>query len=298
MSAMIEFGEEVARAPVAPEPTGEEQRARRTVVLSAALPASRTRAVRVPSAIRRSVIPVLLILVWQAGSSRGWFSTAVLPSPVTVGKELGTLIGNGQLPSNLLVSLRRVLIGAGIGISLGTALGIVSGLWRPAEEALDSTLQMMRTLPHLVMLPLFVLWLGIDELPKILIIVIGTSLPMYLNTFSAVRTVDPKLIEMAQSFGLGRARLVQTVIVPGALPGMFTGLRYSLGISWLSLVVAEQINARSGLGFLISNAQQFFLPSVLLVCVVVYALLGLGTDLFVRYLERRCLAWRGSAVRW
>ncbi|MCW2975258.1 MAG: ssuC, partial [Actinomycetia bacterium] len=272
---------------------------RRAVVLGATKPVARhTRALHVPSVVRRSVVPLLLLLAWQAGSSWGWWSTSVLPSPVTVGKEFGTLVGNGQLPSNLLVSLRRALVGAGIGVSLGTALGVLSGLWRPAEEALDATLQMMRTLPYLVMLPLFVLWFGIDELPKILIITIGTSLPMYLNTFSAVRTVDPKLVEMARSFGLGRARLLQIVVVPAALPGILTGLRYSLGISWLSLVVAEQINARAGLGYLISNAQQFFLPSVLVVCVVVYAVLGLSTDLVVRLLERRFLAWRGSAPRW
>jgi sulfonate transport system permease protein len=300
MSSTVDVGGEAARAPVAPGPAASSLRqARRSVVLTAGEPAgARAHRVRVPTVIRRSVVPVLLILVWQAGSSWGWWSTSVLPSPVTVGKELGTLVGNGQLPSNLLVSLRRALLGAGIGISLGTSLGVLAGLWRPAEEALDSTLQMMRTLPYLVMLPLFVLWFGIDELPKILIIAIGTSLPMYLNTFSAVRTVDPKLVEMAKSFGLGRVRLLQTVVVPGALPGILTGLRYSLGISWLSLVVAEQINARSGLGYLISNAQQFFLPSVLLVCVVVYAALGLGTDLVVRFLERRFLAWRGSVARW
>ncbi|MDX6467368.1 MAG: sulfonate transport system permease protein [Gaiellaceae bacterium] len=293
MSATIDVHTEMARASVAPEPSS------RRVLLSATGPRTHARpALFVPSVVRRAIVPALLILAWQAGSSWGWWSTAVLPSPVTVGAELGTLVGNGQLPSNLLVSLRRVVIGAGIGISLGTGLGILAGLWRPAEEALDSTLQMMRTLPYLVMLPLFVLWFGIDELPKILIISIGTSLPMYLNTFSAVRTVDPKLVEMAGSFGLGRARLLQRVVVPGALPGMLTGLRYSLGISWLSLVVAEQINARSGLGFLISNAQQFFLPSVLVVCVVVYAGLGLGTDLIVRLLERRFLAWRGSVAQW
>jgi sulfonate transport system permease protein len=294
MSATIDFTREVARAHVAPEAPPA-----RRVRLSAVEPAAHARrTLRVPGVVRRAIVPALLILTWQAGSSWGWWSTGVLPSPVTVGAELGTLVGNGQLPSNLLVSLRRVVIGAGIGISLGTGLGVVAGLWRPAEEALDATLQMMRTLPYLVMLPLFVLWFGIDELPKILIISIGTSLPMYLNTFSAVRTVEPKLVEMAGSFGLGRARLLQQVVVPGALPGMLTGLRYSLGISWLSLVVAEQINARSGLGYLISNAQQFFLPSVLVVCVVVYAALGLGTDLLVRFLERRFLAWRGSVAQW
>jgi sulfonate transport system permease protein len=191
-----------------------------------------------------------------------------------------------------------VVIGAGIGITTGITLGVVSGLWRIGEESFDAILQMMRTLPYLVMLPLFVIWFGIDEFPKILIIAIGTSMPMYLNTFSGVRNVDKRLIEMAHSFGLNRLRLIFTVIVPGAMPSILTGLRYSLGIGWLALVVAEQINARSGLGYLISDAQSLFLTDVLLVCVVTYAALGLLSDVTARLLERRLLSWRGSSARW
>jgi sulfonate transport system permease protein len=190
------------------------------------------------------------------------------------------------------------VIGAGIGITTGISLGIVSGLWRVGEESFDAILQMMRTLPYLVMLPLFVIWFGIDEFPKILIIAIGTSMPMYLNTFSGVRNVDKRLVEMAQSFGLNRVRLILTVIIPGAMPSILTGLRYSLGIGWLALVVAEQINARAGLGYLISDAQSLFLTDVLLVCVVTYAILGLLSDVTARLLERQLLSWRGSAARW
>jgi sulfonate transport system permease protein len=253
---------------------------------------------RVPSVVRRAIVPVLIVLLWQAGSSWRWWPPSVLPSPVTVAEAFWALVRNGQLPSNLWVSLRRVLLGASIGVTVGTCLGIASGLWRIVEEAFDSTLQMMRTLPYLVMLPLFVIWFGVDEFPKILIIVIGSSLPMYLNTFAGVRSVDPRLIEMATTFGLRRARLIATVIIPAAMPAILTGLRYSLGISWLSLVVAEQINARSGLGFLISNAESLFVTKVLVVCILVYAVLGLTTDVLVRGLERRLLAWRGKGVRW
>jgi sulfonate transport system permease protein len=253
---------------------------------------------RVPSVVRRAVVPVLIVLLWQAGSTGSWWPPSVLPSPVTVAEAFWTLVRNGQLPSNLWVSLRRVVLGASIGVAAGTFLGVASGLWRIVEEAFDSTLQMMRTLPYLVMLPLFVIWFGVDEFPKILIIVIGSSLPMYLNTFAGVRSVDPRLIEMATTFGLRRARLIATVIIPAAMPAILTGLRYSLGISWLSLVVAEQINARSGLGFLISNAESLFVTKVLVVCILVYAVLGLTTDVLVRALERRLLAWRGKGVRW
>lgn len=253
---------------------------------------------RILSGVRRAALPVALLTVWQVGSSAGWWSSLVLPSPLAVAGEFASLIKDGTLPQNLLVSLQRVVIGAGIGITAGTTLGILSGLWRLGEESLDAILQMMRTLPYLVMLPLFVLWFGIDELPKILIIAIGTSMPMYLNSFSGVRGVDKRLIEMAHSFGLGRLRMIATVIVPGAMPSILTGLRYSLGIGWLALVVAEQINARAGLGYLISDAQSLFLTSVLLVCVTTYAALGLLTDLTARLLERVLLAWRGPAVHW
>jgi len=246
----------------------------------------------VPSFVRRCVVPLLLLVAWQAGSKGGWWSAAVLPAPTAVGHEFIVLCRSGQLPSNLLVSLRRVALGATLGITTGLALGVAVGLWRVAEEALDSTLQMMRTLPYLVMLPLFVLWFGIGELPKVLIIALGTALPMYLNTVSGVRAVDERLLEMGREFGLGRLGLIRTVVLPGAMPSILTGLRYSAGVSWLALVVAEQINAQSGLGALIANAESLFETNVLIVCVVLYAALGLITDIAVRLLERRLLSWR------
>jgi sulfonate transport system permease protein len=195
-----------------------------------------------------------------------------------------------------LASLRRVVIGGSLGVSAGLVLGVVSGLWRRAEEAVDPTIQMMRTLPFLVLLPLFIVWFGIGETPKIVIIALGTMFPMYLNTFAGIRNVDSRLVEMARTYQLGRWQLIRTVIVPGALPSVLTGLRYSLGISWLALVVAEQINARDGLGYLIYNAQEVFEADVLLVVIVVYAALGLGTDLAVRMLERSLLKWRRGFV--
>jgi sulfonate transport system permease protein len=253
---------------------------------------------RVPTVVRRAVVPVILLFLWQGGSSWGWWSAAVLPSPVTVAHTFCHLIANGTLLPNMWVSLRRVIIGSALGISVGTVLGLLVGLWRIPEEMLDATLQMARTLPYLVMLPLFIVWFGVDELPKILIIAIGTSLPMYLNTSSGVRNVDPRYSEMAATFGLRRPALIAGVIIPGALPAILTGLRFSLGLGWLSLVVAEQINAQSGLGLLISNAESLFETNILLVCVVIYAVLGLATDLLVRVLEHRLLAWRAKATQW
>ena len=143
---------------------------------------------------------------------------------------------------------------------------------------------MMRTLPFLVLLPLFIVWFGIGEIPKIVIIALGSMFPMYLNTFSGIRNVDARLVEMGRTYEFGRCQLMRLVILPGALPSMLTGLRYALGVSWLALVVAEQINARNELGYLIYYGQEFFQSDVLLVVIVVYAALGLGRDLGVRLL--------------
>lgn len=284
--------------PTGPGPVGAGTVGRgRRVVFSPTTPHRRRQRIPVPSLARRAAVPILLVVLWQIGGEAGWWSTAVLPSPTDVARQLGVLIGNGQLPDNLLVSVRRVLVGAAAGIAIGTALGVAVGLWRPVEQVLDTALQMLRTVPFLVILPLFILWFGVDELPKVLIIAIGTALPMYLNTSSGVRAVDPKLIEMGEQFGLGRLALIGSVVLPGAMPSVLTGLRFSLGISWLALVVAEQINAQQGLGFLISNAQALFQTETIMVIVVVYALLGLTTDLFVRLLEWRLLRWRHDPRR-
>jgi len=280
------------------EAVGSGRSSGKVVFVAGDGPVAPRRLGRVPTVVRRAALPVLLLVLWEVGSSSGWWSAAVLPPPGTIAQTFWHLLQNGQLLPNLWASLRRVLIGSAIGVGLGTLLGVSVGLWRFAEEALDSTLQMMRTLPYLVLLPLFIVWFGVDELPKILIIAIGTSLPMYLNTSSGVRSVDPRYAEMATTFGLRRPALILTVIIPGALPAMLTGLRYSLGIGWLSLVVAEQINAQSGLGLLISNAESLFQMNILMVCVVIYAVLGLTTDLMVRALEHRLLAWRGKATQW
>lgn len=286
--------------PPAVETAGEQQLNGHTrrVHLTAGKTAVWRHDARFLAGIRRALVPLALLVVWQIGSSSGWWSSLVLPSPVAIAGTFVALVRDGTLPENLAVSLQRVVIGAGIGITTGIALGVVSGLWRVGEESFDAILQMMRTLPYLVMLPLFVIWFGIDEFPKILIIAIGTSMPMYLNTFSGVRNVDKRLVEMAQSFGLNRIQLILAVVIPGAMPSILTGLRYSLGIGWLALVVAEQINARAGLGYLISDAQSLFLTDVLLVCVVTYAVLGLLSDVTARLLERQLLSWRGSVARW
>jgi sulfonate transport system permease protein len=245
----------------------------------------------------RLVSPLAVLVIWQLVSSSGLVSEQKLPSPSTVLHTAITLITTnsaayGTLQGAMTVSLERVAIGFALGGSAGLVLAVIAGLSRLGENAVDPLLQMLRTLPLFGLIPVFIVWFGIGELPKVLLIALGAAIPLYLNTFAGIRNVDAKLAEAGQSLGLTRAEMIRHIILPGALPQMLVGLRQSLGVAWLALVVAEQINANAGLGFMISQATQFLRNDVIFVALLVYCLLGLITDALVRLLERRALAWR------
>jgi len=200
------------------------------------------------------------------------------------------------LPANLLVSFWRVALGLGIGVSLGLALGLVAGLSKRGEGLVDPLMQIKRTIPVVALSPLFIVWFGIGETPKIALIAFASIFPVYLNLYSGIRGTDLRLLEGARSLGLSRAAQVWHVILPGALPSLLVGLRYSLSVSVLVLVVAEQINASAGLGYLINNARDFMRTDIILVCLMIYAGLGLAADGLVRAIERRALVWRPDIV--
>ena len=246
---------------------------------------------------RRYLPPLLIILIWQAGSSLGLVPTRTLASPLMIAQTFGELIVTGELPRHLLVSLGRVTSGLAIGVTIGAVLALIAGLSRRGEDLLDATLQMLRTLPFLALVPLFILWFGIGETPKIALVALGTMFPIYLTLFSGIRGVDAKLVEAGTTLGLTRHELVRHIILPGALPSALVGLRYALGVAWLSLVVAEQINAESGIGYLVMTARDFLRTDIILVGLIVYAALGLSADQIVRVLERSVLAWRPSFVK-
>jgi len=267
---------------------------------SHAAPAVQRRPNRLPiqmSGLRRFISPVALVLLWQAGSMAGLISPRTLAAPSTILATAWQLTASGELPYHLLVSLRRVALGLALGLTVGTLLAIVAGLSRRGEDVVDAPMQAMRTLPFLALVPLFILWFGIGELPKVLLVALGTTFPIYLNLFAGIRGVDPKLAEAGRVFGLDRRGLVWNVILPGALPAALIGLRYGLGVAWLSLVIAEQINASAGIGYLINDARDFLRTDVIVVGLLVYALLGLVADALVRVLERRALAWRPQLLR-
>lgn len=254
-------------------------------------PASAARS-GVPRWLRRTSGPVVLVLLWHLASVTGVLPSEVLAGPSTVISSAGRLIATGELQDAMLVSLGRAMAGLAIGGSIGVALAVVSGLFRIGEDMVDATMQMLRTVPNVALIPLLIIWFGIGEAPKIALIALGTAFPLYLNVYAGIRNVDATLIEAGRTLGLSRAALIRHVILPGALPSALVGLRYSLGIAWLALVFGEQINATAGVGYLLATAREFFQTDVIVVCLVVYALLGLIVDFVVRTLERVLLAWR------
>ncbi|WP_424134246.1 ABC transporter permease subunit [Roseomonas chloroacetimidivorans] len=249
------------------------------------------------SRYRRFLSPLVIVLLWQAASMAGLIAPRTLAAPTTILATAWELLISGELPQHLLVSLGRVATGLAIGVSAGMVLALISGLSRRGEEIVDAPMQMLRTLPFLALVPLFILWFGIGETPKIALVALGSAFPVYLTLFAGIRGVDPKLVEAGRVFGLDQRGLVRHVILPGALPSGLVGLRYALGSAWLSLVIAEQINATAGIGFLINDARDFLRTDVIVVGLLVYALLGLGADALVRAFERRALAWRPNLIK-
>ena len=215
----------------------------------------------------------------------------VLPSPEGVLKAFWTLSASGELWQHLAISSWRAVIGFSIGGSIGLVLGLISGLSRWGERLLDTSIQMLRNVPHLALIPLVILWFGIDESAKIFLVALGTLFPIYLNTYHGIRNVDPALVEMARSYGLSGLGLFWQVILPGALPSILVGVRFALGFMWLTLIVAETISASSGIGYLAMNAREFLQTDVVVLAILLYAVLGKLADLAARGLERVWLRW-------
>ena len=243
------------------------------------------------SALLPYLLPVAVIVVWQALSSLGVISTRIMPSPAAVLSAFWTTTVSGALPHDMAVSAARALAGLLVGGSIGFLLGIANGVSKLSEQLTDTTLQMLRTIPHLALIPLVILWFGIGEQSKLFLTSLGVLFPIYLNTYHGVRNVDRDLIEMGRVYGMSGFTLFRKVIFPGALPSIFVGLRYALGIMWLTLIVSETIAASSGIGHMAMEAREFMMTDVVVLALVIYALLGKAADVAVRYLERKVLSW-------
>jgi sulfonate transport system permease protein len=240
------------------------------------------------------IVPLALVALWQASAATGWLPTRVLPAPLRVAEAGATLAAHGEIFHDIAVSAERAFAGLAIGGAVGFALGLLNGLFAPCSRLFDSTLQMVRNVPHLALIPLVILWFGIGEPARLFLVAVGVLFPIYIHTNHGVRNVDAGLIEMSRSYGLTTPELFRQVILPGALPSILVGLRYALGVMWLTLIVAETIAANAGIGYVTMNAREFLQTDVLVLGILLYAVLGKGADLAARLLERRLLAWHAA----
>jgi sulfonate transport system permease protein len=243
------------------------------------------------------VLPFGLLALWQGASWLGWVGHSFLPSPFAVMQAAIRLTISGELPENAWVSFLRAMAGLIVGGSIGFALGLANGLSRLSFDLTDSTLQMARNIPHLALIPLVIVWFGIEEAAKLFLVALGVFFPIYINTLHGVRSVDPQLVEMARCYGFDRWNLFRRVVLPGALPSIFVGLRFALGVMWLTLIFAETIAAQSGIGYMAMQGREFMELDVVVLAVLIYAALGKLADSVAAALERRCLAWHPAFQR-
>jgi sulfonate transport system permease protein len=237
------------------------------------------------------IVPLVIVLVWQLACITGVVPSRVLPAPSDVALAGWKLLLSGELARNIWVSFWRAGIGFVIGGGIGFAFGLANGLSQLSNKLTDTTLQMVRNIPHLALIPLVILWFGIDESAKLFLVALGVFFPVYINTLHGIRTVDPQLIEMGRIYGMTDRELFRRVIFPGALPSIFIGVRFALGIMWLTLIVAETIAASSGLGYMAMQAREFMQIDVVVLSILIYALLGKLADSASRVLERLTLSW-------
>ncbi|RTQ93010.1 aliphatic sulfonate ABC transporter permease SsuC [Lysinibacillus telephonicus] len=237
------------------------------------------------------ILPVVTIILWQLLVQYKIVTTTLLPSPLEVVEAAIKLSKSGELQEHVYISTQRALIGFAIGGIIGFILGLVNGTVVFFERTIDTTIQMIRTIPHLALIPLVILWFGIGESAKIFLVALGVMFPIYINTFNGIKNVDRKLIEMGSVYGLSRNKLFTNIILPGALPSILVGIRYALGVMWVSLIVAETIGADSGIGFLATSAREFMQMDIIVLTIVLYAILGKLSDLIAKLFEHRLLKW-------
>ncbi|ARW05957.1 Putative aliphatic sulfonates transport permease protein SsuC [Bacillus atrophaeus] len=244
--------------------------------------------------VKGLVLPFVIIAVWQIAGSLEIVSATVLPTPLVILLTFKDLIVSGELFVHLKISVYRAAAGFLSGAGLGLLIGLLVGFSRKTEHYIDPSLQMLRTVPHLAVTPLFILWFGFDETSKILLIALGAFFPVYINTFLGIRGVDSKLFDVAKVLEFPWYRQMTKLILPAALPSILLGIRLSLGIAWLGLVVAELMGSSEGIGYMIMDARQFSQTNKVFVGIIIFAVVGKLTDSFVRFLERKLLKWRNS----
>ncbi len=237
------------------------------------------------------LLPIIAIVLWQLLGQAKMISSSILPTPLEVIEAAVRLAKSGKLQEHVLISTQRALIGFLIGGIIGFILGLLNGTIKFFEVTTDTTMQMIRTIPHLALIPLVILWFGIGESAKVFLVALGVMFPVYINTYSGIQNVDRKLVEMGTVYGLSKWKLFANIILPGALSSILVGIRYALGVMWMSLIVAETIGADSGIGFMATSAREFMQMDIVVLTIVLYAILGKLSDVIAKLFERRFLRW-------
>ncbi|MCU5407635.1 ABC transporter permease [Bacillus cereus] len=254
----------------------------------------KVRKLNVKVLVRAITIPVIILIIWQLAGVFGLVSKTVLPTPLDIFLAFQELIKTGELFGHLSISVFRAAAGFFIGGGLGSILGTIVGFSTRSEQYLDPSVQMLRTVPHLAVAPLFVLWFGFGETSKVLLIADGAFFPLYVNAFLGIRGVDSKLFDVARVLEFSKRKLITKLILPSALPNLLLGARLSLGVAWVSLVVAELMGSTEGIGYMIMDARQFSNTDIVFVGIIIFAFVGKFSDSLVRLLEVKFLRWRDN----
>jgi sulfonate transport system permease protein len=243
------------------------------------------------------LVPALALVLWEVAARIGLISPQVLPAPSNVAETALDLARNGELFVHLGVSLLRAAAGFVIGGAIGLVLGIAVGFSPLAQALFDRSIQMVRAVPFLAMLPLVIVWFGVGEVAKIFLVALAVLFPIYINTMLGIRQIDPKLMELAKVVGLSWTAIVRRIILPGAMPSILTGVRYALAHAWLALVIAETLATTKGIGFLAMDAREFLQTNVILLTMIIYAIIGVAADALVRFLESHLLSWHANYAK-
>lgn len=246
------------------------------------------------SAMRGSVLPVVVLIAWQSLGSTGILPAQLFSSPLLIVTTFIDLVKSGEMAMHLQISLTRALLGFALGGFLGLMMGVIVGMQKKSEEYLNPSIQMLRTVPLLAITPLFIMWFGFGELSKVLLIALGAFFPLYLQTFLGLRNVDKKLYDVALILEFSRREQITKLMIPAALPNILLGIRLALSAAWMCLVVAELLGADRGVGFMIQDARSFMQTDVVFVGIIIFALAGKISDSFVRFLENHLLKWQDS----
>jgi sulfonate transport system permease protein len=252
-----------------------------------------TRLLPRPAIVGQRVLgPALVLAIWWISTSLGWVSPAKLPGPAAVWEAFRGTISDGTLATDLAISLQRTALGIVIGVAAGFLLAVLAGLSRIGDSIIDGNVQVKRAIPNLALIPLFIIWLGIGESMKVVIIALGVLIPIYINVHAALTSIDRRYVELGQTVSLSKSRFLRDIVIPASLPGFFTGLRLGVTAAWTALVVVETINATSGVGYMITQARTYGQTELVLLGLCIYGVLGFTSDAVVRLLERRILSWR------